>query len=233
MLGARGYVPALDEILEVVRPLDARLGLILQLRDRLPHDVGEQIDQARPGLHLGPVGGEGEAVLGDLQERDARAPHVGGDGVALARDTLRGHVVGRADEGVCVAFRSELAAHAEVAQLDLAVAAQEDVAGLDVAVDDLLAVQVGEAVQHALGDLAEDFLAGAAAELLDFAVDGVEGAAFAEFHGDADRCCGRLDESAVVATDVLARAVFVEAELTDDLFLDVWVWVGGDDLMGG
>lgn len=99
--------------------------------------------------------------------------------------------------------------------------------------DDLLAVKIGQAVQNTFGDLAEDFLAGSSAKFLDFAVDGVEGAAFAELHRNADGCCGRLDESAVVAADVLTGAVFVEAEFSDNLFLDVRVGVGGDDLMGG
>lgn len=77
--------------------------------------------------------------------------------------------------------------------------------------DDLLAVEVGKTVEYALGDLAEDFLAGAAAEFLHFAVDAVEGAAFAEFHGDGDGGCGGLDKGSVVPADVLAGAIFVEA----------------------
>jgi hypothetical protein len=96
--------------------------------------------------------------------------------------------------------------------------------------DDLLAVEVCEAVQDALGDLAEDFLAGAAAEAAHFAVDGVEGPAFAELHGDADGGCGGLDEGAVVGADVLGGAFFVEGELAEDLLLDVGVGVGSDDL---
>ena len=71
-------------------------------------------------------------MLGDLEQGDAQRPHVRGDGVRLARDALRRHVVRGADEGVGVAARAELAADAEVAQLDLPVAAQEDVGGLDV-----------------------------------------------------------------------------------------------------
>ena len=77
--------------------------------------------------------------------------------------------------------------------------------------DDLLAVEVGQAVEHALGDLAEDFLAGAAPEFLHFAVDAVERATFTEFHGDGDGGCGGLDKGSVVPADVLAGAVFVEA----------------------
>lgn len=71
-------------------------------------------------------------MLGDLEEGDAERPDVGGDGVGLAGDALRGHIVGGADEGVGVAAGAELAADAEVAELDLAVAAEEDVGGFDV-----------------------------------------------------------------------------------------------------
>lgn len=77
--------------------------------------------------------------------------------------------------------------------------------------DDLLAVEVSKTVEDALCDLAEDFLACAAPELLHFAVDAVEGAPFAEFHGDGDGGCGGLDEGSVVPADVLAGAIFVEA----------------------
>lgn len=45
---------------------------------------------------------------------------------------LGGHVVGSADEGVGIALGAELAADAEVAKFDLAVAAEEDVGGFDV-----------------------------------------------------------------------------------------------------
>ena len=50
----------------------------------------------------------------------------------MTRDALRSHVVGGADEGVGVALGSEFAADAKVAELDLTVAAEEDIGGLDV-----------------------------------------------------------------------------------------------------
>jgi hypothetical protein len=120
----RVYVPAFHEILEALTPLDTMHRLILQLRDRLPHNVGQQINQPGPGLHLGAIGGEGKAVLGHLQQGDAQRPHVRGDGVGLALDPLRRHVVRGADEGVGIAFGAELAADAKVAQFDLPVAAE-------------------------------------------------------------------------------------------------------------
>lgn len=150
----------------------------------------------------------------------------------MAGDTLRRHVITRPDERIRISFRSELTTDSKITQLDLSVPAEQDIAGLDVSMDDLFAVEVREAIQDSFGDLAKYFLAGSSAELLDFAVDGVERSAFTEFHGDADGCCGWLNEGAVVAANVVAGTVFVEAELADDLFLDVWVWVGCDDLIG-
>src|SRR5262245_16357838 len=92
--GAYGvYSPALDKVLEVVGPEYLVIRLVLELGDRLPHDICQEVDEAGAGLHLRAVCREGEAMLGDLQERDARRPDVGRDGVRLARDSLRRHVV--------------------------------------------------------------------------------------------------------------------------------------------
>jgi len=71
----------------------------------------------------------------------------------------------------------------------LPVTAKEDIAGFDISVDDLFAVEVGESVENSFGDFAQDFFPGTASEFFHFAVDGVEGTAFAEFHGDADGGC--------------------------------------------
>ena len=50
----------------------------------------------------------------------------------MTGDSLRGHIVGGADEGVGVSFGTELATDTKVAKLDLAVTAQQNVGGLDV-----------------------------------------------------------------------------------------------------
>ena len=106
--------------------------LILQLRNRLPHNIRQEINQACPRLNLRPIRWERKAVLRNFEQRDAKGPNVRGDGVGLAGDALGGHVVGRADEGVGVAFGPEFATDAEVAEFDLAVAAEEDVGRFDV-----------------------------------------------------------------------------------------------------
>jgi hypothetical protein len=106
--------------------------LVFECRYGLAHDVCQEIDQAGARLHLGTVRGEGEAVLRDFEQRDAEGPDIGSDGVRLAGDSFRGHVVGCADKGVGVSFGAEFAADAKVAELDLAVAAEENVGRFDV-----------------------------------------------------------------------------------------------------
>jgi hypothetical protein len=70
-------------------------------------------------------------------------------------------------------------------------------------VDDLAAVQVGEAVQHTLGNLSENLLSRPTPKLLDFLVDTVEASTFAEFHSDGNSACRLVHEGAVVATYVV------------------------------
>lgn len=85
-------------------------------------------------------------MLCDFQQRHAGTPYVGGDGIALPSDTLGSHVVRCADERVRVTLSSELAADTKIAEFDLPVAAEEDIAGFDVTVDNFLAVEIGETV---------------------------------------------------------------------------------------
>lgn len=105
---------------------------VFQLRNRLSHDIGQQVDQTGTRLHFGPVGREREAMLRDLQQGHAEGPDVGGDGVRLPGDPFGGHVVGRADKRVGVTFGAELATHSEIAQFHLTIATQEDVRWFDI-----------------------------------------------------------------------------------------------------
>lgn len=56
-------LPTLNEVLEISTPFDARLGLVLESRYRLSHNICEKIDHARSWLHLGAVCGKGESML--------------------------------------------------------------------------------------------------------------------------------------------------------------------------
>lgn len=94
---------------------------------------------------------EGGLANEELVREDAEAPQVdllvvrvvGGAGL----DHLRGQVVEGAAHGLAAAVGG-VHAPPEVGQLDLAVDADEDVLGLDVPVDDVLAVQVAQRARH-------------------------------------------------------------------------------------
>lgn len=120
-------IPAFNKVLEVLRPANAILWLVLQLGYRLADNISEKIDQPSSRLHLSSIGREGESVLGDFQQGHAQRPDVGSNGVRLASDTFWCHVVGGADERIGVTLGAELAADTKVAELDLAITAQEDV----------------------------------------------------------------------------------------------------------
>lgn len=147
------HVPTLNEVLEVLAPFDFLVGLVLQLGDWLADDVRQQIDKTSTWLHFRAVRREGEAVLRDLKQCNAEGPDVGCDGVRLPCDTFGSHVVRCADESVGIALGAELTTHTKVAELDIATTREEDVAGLDVTVDDAAGVKVGEAIENAFSHL--------------------------------------------------------------------------------
>lgn len=96
-----------------------------------------------------------------------------------------GHVHRRAHERLGHA-EDQLARDAEVAELDEALLGDEDVARLDVPVDDLVPVQVRQPREHARRHLPEDLFADPAAVRGDTTVDGVERAALRVLHQDRD-----------------------------------------------
>lgn len=170
-------------------------------------------------------------MLCNLQQGNAQAPHVARNGVTLARYSFGCHVVTRANKRVGVALCAKLAGYTEVAQLDLTVATEKDVGWFDIAVDDAVLVQVGQAVEDAFCDLTQHLFARAAAELLHFTVDGIEGTAFAELHGDADGAGRVVKKGAKVSAYEVGLTVFVEGKLTYDLFPDSRVRVCRDNLL--
>lgn len=173
--------------------------LVLEFWDGLMDDVSEKVNKDRSRLDLCPVGGEGESVLCNFKQCNSEGPDVGGDGVGLSSDSLRGHVVGCANKSVCIALGPEFAAYTKVTKFDLAVAAEKDIrrfyicrhaleysnlfqrniCGEYTSVDDLSAVQVCQTVQDALGNLSEHLLSGSTAKFLNFSVYAVQTAAFA------------------------------------------------------
>ena len=94
-------------------------------------------------LELGPGGLAG----GHLDDGAGDGPDVRLAPVPILLYDLRRHPVGRADHGGALgALLGEFGAEAEVGDLDGAAGGEEDVVGFDVAVDDVLAVEVDEAL---------------------------------------------------------------------------------------
>ena len=84
--------------------------------------------------------------LNHLDSHDTERPHVNFAAIFLLLDDFGGHPVGRPDHGgALVALFGQFGAEAEVGDFDGAAGGEKDVVGFDVAVDDVLAVQVHEA----------------------------------------------------------------------------------------
>lgn len=96
--------------------------------------------------------------------------------------------------------------------------------------DDLLGMQIGEAIENAFGYLSQDLLTRTPAQFLDLPVYTVEGSSFTIFHGDGDGGSAGFDERAIISADMFGCTVLVETQFTDNLLLHVGVRVGGNDL---
>lgn len=84
--------------------------------------------------------------LNHLNSHDSQRPDIDLGTVFLLLDDFRCHPVGSSDHGCALGFRfGELGAEAEVGDFDVAAGVEEDVVGFDVAVDDVLLVEVVEA----------------------------------------------------------------------------------------
>ena len=94
----------------------------------------------------------------------------------------------------------------------------------------LLTVKICQTVEDALCDFAKHFLSRPTAKLLDLTVHTVQAPTFAELHGYRNGAGRVIHKRTVVSTDVFRRAVLVEIELSDNLLLDIWVWIRGDYL---
>jgi hypothetical protein len=120
---------ALDEFLALLG------GVVVDVLEAATLDLLEELLLA--------LGAEGVVALQHHVEEDAQRPHVGVDGrVVYFGDDLRRHVGGGAAEGVDGGGLLAAQTEAEVDQLQLPVAVDEDVLRLDVPVDDVQLVQV-------------------------------------------------------------------------------------------
>jgi hypothetical protein len=91
-------------------------------------------------------------------------------------------------------------------------------------------VEIRKAIQNAFGDFPQHLFSRSASQLLNLAINRVQGSTLTEFHGDADGTGAAVLESAIVAADVVAGAGSIESELSHDLFLHGRIGVGSDNL---
>lgn len=61
------YVPAFDEVFEIVRPANAILGFIFKFWNRLTDNVGKKVNQSCARLHFCSVGREWESMLSNFE----------------------------------------------------------------------------------------------------------------------------------------------------------------------
>lgn len=124
----------------------------------------------------------------------------------------------------------QLSAHAEIAQLDLPRLGDQDVAGLDIPMNNPPLVQVVQPAQDGLGDLAQDLFARPPSSAGDLADERVERAGFAEFHQDPDTRIRTGQERAVVLDDVRRLTFVEELQLSQELFVNGRIGRGRDNL---
>ena len=123
---------------------------------------------------------EGRLHLSELDHSDAKTPDVNLGVVRLVPESLAGHhlwghPVWCADEGVSLLIvLLELGADSKVGELDVPLQSEQDVAGLEVSVDDPVPVEIEEAVHHLTRHIGDLLLREALAEIHD---DGVQSAA--------------------------------------------------------
>src|SRR5689334_16642846 len=105
---------------------------------------------------VGGIAGKWKRTAKHLVENDARGPEVGAVIHRLGEDLFGGHVGDGSDDDAGFRKRTldvRAAGQTEVYDLDLAVGVDDEVGGLDVAVDDALAVRVLKAGEELDGDL--------------------------------------------------------------------------------
>ena len=100
--------------------------------------------------------------------------------------TTNGHVVRSANERLGLTV-DQLARHAQITKLDLALLRDDNVGRLDVSMDDLAVVQVHQTVQDRFRDFTQYLFARPTVALLDLLVDLVQRATFAVLHNNRYR----------------------------------------------
>mmetsp|Transcript_1795 Transcript_1795/g.5035 ORF Transcript_1795/g.5035 Transcript_1795/m.5035 type:complete len:203 (-) Transcript_1795:193-801(-) len=148
--------------------------------------------------------------LGHLDDGDAQGPYVRLLVVGPVLDEFGRHPQGRADDCPALTTWPKLGRDAEVTQLARAVARQEQVGGLDVAVDEAqLVVQVLQSAERRRADRGDLRLG----ERRTASVDRVQAGAGASLHGEPQRALVAFQVGALEADDVNGVALAERLDL--------------------
>ena len=96
--------------------------------------------------------------------------------------------------------------------------------------DNLLPVEIGQAVQNSFGHFSKDLFSCPASKLLDLSIDTFQAPSLTKLHCDGDCTSPLIDKSAVVSADIFRSTLFIKTEFSHNLLLDIRVGIGSDNL---
>lgn len=165
-----------------------------------------------------------------LHQGQPQAPYITGVAVVIATvsvrvESFRAHVSASTHVGIAgVQGPAHDLAHAKVGDLHFHVAVDQKIGGFNVAVDDLVGVEVVEAVENLAGDVGKLGLGEGAVGFK----QGLEGAGVHVLHDDPD-ISRRLLKDCVAADDVGRVRAAEDLHLAEDLTADGGVGVAVDE----
>ena len=206
---------------------DEVLGILGDAAGEAEVDAGDATVRGRMSLGL-----EGRSADEELVQEDAEGPDVDHLVVLPPLDHLGGEVVEGAAQGVAAGGRG-VDRPAEVGDLDLALRPDEEVLRLDVAVDDVLRVAVGQGLAE-VGDVPGRGALGEPAAVGQFLVQLASGTVLED---EVDALL--VEEVAEHPEDVAVAQVGLDLDLAAELMLDAGLeelgllqHLEGDDVLG-
>jgi len=164
------------------------------------------------------VGLEGRAQVGQFVDHAACTPDVAFGVIGVAFVDFRSHVLGCAHVGLGLdTLFAQSARETKVAELDVLAPVDEEVARLQVAVQDLLGVDLVDGDQQLVEHLPDDLLGHELVGLSALLDQLGQVAVFTLLHHDLDLLVALVDDAVLVAHDLLVVQVAQDVHLVDQL----------------
>lgn len=96
-------------------------------------------------------------------------------------------------------------------------------------VDDLAAMEIGQAIQDSFSYFSQHLFPCSTAKLFDFSINTIETATFTVFHRNGYGAT-RIIKSAIVFANMLISTLLIEGQFALDLLLNVWIRICCDNL---